>query len=127
ALPDGIRQIGHNGSGFCFDNEQPRHRVFLAAFEIASRPATNAEYLEFIAAGGYERAELWLSEGWDLRAAQGWNAPFYWERIGDDWQSFTLNGMQPLDLDAPVCHVSYFEADAYARWAKARLPTEAEW
>ena len=126
-LPDGIRQIGHDGERFCFDNEQPRHRVFLDAFEIATRPVTNGEFLEFMSAGGYDRADLWLSEGWDTKSAHGWNAPFYWERAGDEWRSFTLHGMQPLDLDAPVCHVSYFEADAYARWANARLPTEAEW
>ncbi len=127
AHPDGIRQIGHGADRFCFDNEQPRHRVFLDAFEIASRPVTNGEFVQFIRAGGYERPELWLSEGWDVRTAQAWTAPFYWERCGDDWHAFTLAGMQPVDLAAPVCHLSYFEAEAYARWAKARLPTEAEW
>ena len=126
-LPDGIRQIGHAGTGFCFDNEQPRHRVFIDAFDIASRPVTNGEYAEFMGAGGYERAELWLSEGWDLKTAQGWNAPLYWEAEGQRWHTFTLAGMQSLEADAPVCHVSFFEADAYARWAQARLPTEAEW
>jgi len=126
-MPDGIRQIGHDGDGFCFDNERSRHRVFIDAFEIASRPVTNGEYLEFIAAGGYERPELWLSEGWDVRTAQGWDAPSYWCFEGEAWQLFTLNGMQPLVPEAPVCHVSFFEADAFARWAAARLPTEAEW
>lgn len=127
SVPEGIRQIGHGGDGFCFDNEQPRHRVFIDAFEIASRPVTNGEYAEFIAAGGYQRPELWLSEGWDVKTAQGWNAPLYWEADGGRWQVFTLNGTQPLAPAAPVCHVSFFEADAYARWAQARLPTEAEW
>ncbi len=127
SVPDGIRQIGHAGEGFCFDNEQARHRVFIDAFEIASRPVTNGEYAEFIAAGGYQRPELWLSEGWDVKTAQGWNAPLYWEADGVRWRVFTLNGTQPLAPAAPVCHVSFFEADAYACWAQARLPTEAEW
>ena len=126
-LPDGIRQIGHGGDGFRFDNEQPRHRVFIDAFEIASRPVTNGEYLEFIADRGYQRPELWLSEGWDVKSAQDWSTPLYWEADGMRWQAFTLNGMRSLQADAPVCHVSFFEADAYARWAGARLPTEAEW
>ena len=125
--PDGIRQIGHGGGGFCFDNEEPRHRVFLDAFEIATRPVTNGEYLEFIADGGYDKPALWLAEGWDVRTAQCWSAPLYWERDGDNWRTFTLHGMQPLAQNEPVCHVSFFEADAYARWAGARLPTEAEW
>src|SRR5450830_69108 len=89
----------------CFDNEQPRHRVFIDAFEIASRPVTNGEYAEFIAAGGYQRPELWLSEGWDVKTAQGWNAPLYWEADGARWQVFTLNGTQPLAPAVPVCHV----------------------
>ena len=127
AQPDGIRQIGHGGGGFCFDNEQPRHRVFIDAFEIASRPVTNGEYAEFIAGGGYERPELWLSEGWEIKSAQGWSAPLYWRPDGARWRSFTLHGVRPLNNDEPVCHVSFFEADAYARWAHARVPTEAEW
>ena len=126
-LPDGIRAIGHDGAGFCFDNELPRHRVFLDACQIASRPVTNGEYADFIADGGYDRHDLWLSEGWDVRHAQAWQAPLYWRRDGGRWTAFTLHGMQPLDPAAPVCHVSFFEADAYARWAGARLPTEAEW
>ena len=127
ALPDGIRRIGFEGSGFCFDNELPRHRVFLDAFEIATRPVTNGEYAEFIADGGYDRHDLWLSEGWDVRHAQGWQAPLYWQREDEGWSVFTLYGRRALDPAAPVCHVSFFEADAYARWAGARLPTEAEW
>ena len=126
-LPDGIRRIGHDGGGFCFDNELPRHRVFLDAYEIATRPVSNGEYAEFIAAGGYDRPELWLSEGWDVKHAQGWEAPLYWRRAGAGWSVFTLHGMHAPDPAAPVCHVSFFEADAFARWADARLPTEAEW
>ena len=127
AQPDGIRQIGHGGDGFCFDNEQPRHRVFIDAYEIAARPVTNGEYLEFVVDGGYERPGLWLSEGWDVKTAQGWSAPLYWQPDGAGWHTFTLGGMRPLAPGEPVCHVSWFEADAYARWASARLPTEAEW
>jgi len=128
ALPDGVRQIGHAGEGFSFDNERPRHRVFVGDFEIAERLATNAEYREFIDDGGYRRPELWLSEGWDARGAQGWQAPLYWlEREGGWSHHFTLEGARALEADEPVTHVSYYEADAYARWRGVRLPTEAEW
>ncbi len=127
SLPDGIRRIGHEGDSFCFDNELPRHRVFLDAFDIATRPVTNGEYADFIADGGYERHDLWLSEGWDQRHAQGWQAPLYWRREAAGWTVFTLHGRRVPEPSAPVCHVSFFEADAYARWAGARLPTEAEW
>ncbi len=127
SLPDGIRQIGHAGDGFRFDNEEPRHRVFIDAYEMAARPVTVGEYADFIADGGYRRAELWLSEGWDLCNAQGWHAPLYWHSGGEPGNAFTLHGVQKLDAREPVCHVSFFEADAYARWAGARLPTEAEW
>ena len=123
----GSREIGHARDSFCFDNETPRHRVYLNAFELASRPVTNGEYMEFMRDGAYERPELWLSDGWDARVAQGWSAPLYWEREGDHWSVFTLHGMSNIDPDEPVCHLSYYEADAYARWARARLPTEAEW
>ena len=126
-FPDGVRQVGHDGGGFCFDNEQPRHRVFADAYSIASRPVTVGEYADFIAAGGYRRAELLLSEGWDLRTAQGWTAPLYWQPEGEPGRAFTLHGIRSLDPGEPVCHVNFFEADAYARWADARLPTEAEW
>jgi ergothioneine biosynthesis protein EgtB len=101
--------------------------VYVAAFELASRLVTNRDYLAFIADGGYARPELWLSEGWDTRTAKAWQAPAYWRRDGDDWVAFTLSGTQRVDPDEPVTHVSYYEADAYARWAGARLPTEAEW
>lgn len=127
AYPSGLRRIGHAGSGFAYDNERPHHRVYVDAYEIASRPVSNREYLEFIAAGGYEKPEFWLAEGWDVRSAQHWNAPLYWERHRTLWRAFTLHDTQAIDPDEPVCHVSYFEADAYARWAGGRLPTEAEW
>jgi ergothioneine biosynthesis protein EgtB len=122
--------MGHDGSGFGYDNEFPRHRVFIEPFKLAQALVTNAEYLAFIDAGGYADAALWLSEGWDWRCSLGLSAPLYWLR-GDgqagQWQEFTLHGLQPLEPHAPVNHLSYFEADAYARWRDARLPTEAEW
>jgi ergothioneine biosynthesis protein EgtB len=127
AFPAGLREIGHGRGGFCFDNEGPRHRIYLNAYQLAARPVSNRDYLAFIADGGYQRPELWLSDGWDACTAQHWSAPLYWEREGAGWRSFTLRGMRELEPDAPVCHVSYYEADAYARWAGARLPTEAEW
>jgi len=123
----GIREIGTDGTAFHFDNEGPRHRALLQSFELATHPVTCGEYLAFMDDGGYRRPELWLSLGWDTVRAQGWEAPLYWSRQGERWQQFTLRGMRELDLDAPVCHVSLFEADAYARWADARLPTEFEW
>jgi ergothioneine biosynthesis protein EgtB len=122
-FPEGIRQIGHDGEGFAFDNEQPRHRVYLRPFEVAERLVTNGEYRAFMDDGGYQRPELWLSEGWDVRQTQGWTAPLYW---ADDGQ-FTLQGLRAIEPEEPVIHVSYYEADAYARWAGARLPGEAEW
>jgi ergothioneine biosynthesis protein EgtB len=127
ALPEGVREIGHAGEGFSFDNERPRHRVFVGGFEIAERLATNAEYQAFIADGGYRRPELWLAEGWDVRSAQGWAAPLYWISRDGSWSQFTLEGERALEPDEPVTHLSYYEADAYARWRGARLPTEAEW
>jgi ergothioneine biosynthesis protein EgtB len=125
----GLVDIGHDGRGFAFDNELPRHRVWLEPFELADRLVTQGDYLAFIEDGGYARPELWLSEGWDTCQRLRWQAPLYWQR--DDapgaWRRFTLHGLQPLRAAAPVCHLSFFEADAYARWAGARLPTEAEW
>jgi len=125
--PGGTREIGHRGAGFCFDNETPRHAVLVNPYELASRPVTNAEFMAFMADGGYARPELWLADGWDARCAQGWESPFYWEKTDATWQVFTLGGLLPVAPDEPVCHVSYYEADAYARWAGARLPSEAEW
>jgi ergothioneine biosynthesis protein EgtB len=131
-IEGGIHHVGHQGTDFAFDSESPRHEVLLRPFRIASRGVTNAEYLEFMQDGGYRRPQLWLSDGWDTVCAQGWNAPLYWERRDDSWWQFTLNGMKEpglkgLDLSEPVCHISYYEADAYARWNGSRLPTEKEW
>lgn len=124
---EGIRHIGHDGSGFSFDNEGPRHRVFLESFALASRLVTNGEYLEFIADGGYERPEFWLSDGWNAVQQFDWRAPLYWQQRDGYWLNFTLSGVRELNPNEPVCHVSFYEADAYARWTGARLPTEAEW
>lgn len=122
----GIRQIGHAGDGFCFDNETPRHAALLQDYVLASRLVTNGEYLEFIEQGAYRRPDLWLADGWNTVRQEGWQAPLYWERQQGQWLQMTLSGMQALDPDEPVCHVSFYEADAYARWAGARLPSEAE-
>ena len=122
----GLVEIGHDGPAFAFDNETPRHREYLSRYALASRPVTNGEFAAFTADGGYRRPELWLSEGWDWRNAQGVTAPLYWESDAGR-RAFSLHGMRALDPAAPVCHVSLFEADAYARWAGARLPTEVEW
>lgn len=125
---EGLQWIGAKGEGFCFDNETPRHRVFLEAYALASRLVTCREYLEFMEDGGYTRPEFWLSDGWDAVQNQRWQAPLYWEQHEDHtWSLFTLNGRRALNLEEPVSHVSYYEADAYARWAGARLPTEMEW
>lgn len=124
----GLTDIGHPGRGFSFDNELPRHKQYVAPFTLASRLVTNGEYLDFINAGGYANAALWLAEGWDWVRTQNLRAPIYW--FQDDkggWQEFTLHGAQPLDLNRPLTHISLFEADAYAHWAGARLPTEFEW
>ena len=130
-VAEGLRMIGQEGDGFSFDNEGPRHRVFLEPYSIASRLVTNGEYLAFIDQGGYRRPELWLSAGLAAAQDQRWEAPLYWERDADGrWTEFTLGGTRILEgaaLDDPVCHVSYYEADAFARWAGARLPTEFEW
>jgi ergothioneine biosynthesis protein EgtB len=123
----GVFEIGHNGDGFCYDNEESRHREFVEDFHLASRLVTNGEYLQFIEDGGYNRPEFWLSLGWFTVGEQHWNAPLYWGHRDGGWSAFTLSGLRELDKSEPVCHVSYFEADAFARWAGARLPTEFEW
>ena len=126
-LPESIVQIGHDGDGFAFDNETPRHRRLQCQSTIGSRLVTNGEYAEFIEAGGYERPQWWLSAGWATVQSGGWAHPLYWIRRNDDWYRFSLEGLVPLDRSAPVSNVSYFEADAYARFRDARLPTECEW
>jgi ergothioneine biosynthesis protein EgtB len=126
-LRGGLVPIGYDGAGFAFDNEGPRHTVYLRPFRLAGRPTTNGEYLEFIDAGGYRTPDSWLSEGWRVVQERGWQAPLYWERHGEAWWTQTLSGFVPVDLHAPVTHVSYYEADAYARWRGRRLPTEPEW
>lgn len=129
--PAALVEIGHDGRGFCFDNEVPRHRQFVEAFQLASRLVSNGEYLAFIRGGGYDNPDLWLSEGWDWVQANRLHHPLYWRSQEEgghtEWREFTLHGLQPLDVRRPVTHVSFFEADAYARWSGARLPTEAEW
>lgn len=127
SFDEGVYEIGHHGTAFSYDNETPRHRVFLEPFRIARRLSTASEYLKFINDGGYERPELWLSEGWDAMKRSGTKSPLYWSRQDGQWNEFTLAGLQPLALDRPVCHISYFEADAFARWSGCRLPTEFEW
>lgn len=123
----GVHEIGHDGSDFAFDNETPRHRVYLNDFALASRCVANGEYLAFMEDGGYEKPELWLSDGWQEVNERMWRAPLYWEPRDGSWWTYTLAGMRRLREDEPVCHLSYYEADAYARWAGKRLPTEAEW
>jgi len=122
-----IIEIGHNGDGFAYDNEGPRHRTFVSAFSLATRPVTNGEYIAFIEDSGYSRPEFWLSLGWMTVNEQRWDAPLYWTKRDGVWWNFTLSGLRPVDQSEPVTHVSYFEADAYANWAGARLPTEFEW
>lgn len=131
-IEGGIHLVGHEGNSFAFDNESPRHEVLLRPFQIASRAVTHAEFMEFMQDGGYRRPDLWLSDGWDTVCTQGWNAPLYWERRDNAWWQFVLNGggeagIKAVDPAEPVCHVSFYEADAYARWRGARLPSEEEW
>src|SRR5260221_13021420 len=127
SFPEGLHWIGYAGEGFAFDNEGPRHRQFVQSFQLASRLVTNGDYLVFIEDGGYENPLLWLSEGWATVQQEEWQSPSYWEKRDGRWWMMTLSGLREVDPAEPVCHVSYFEADAYARWADARLPTEAEW
>ena len=123
----GIRQMGHAGPGFAFDNESPRHEILVRPFRIATRLVTNGEYRAFLEDGGYRRPELWLSDGWATVRERCWQAPLYWEPLDDIWWTSTLSGFRPVKDDEPVCHVSFYEADAYARWRGFRLPSEGEW
>jgi ergothioneine biosynthesis protein EgtB len=123
----GLVEIGHAGPGFAFDNELPRHKVYLAPYELAARPVSNGEFLAFVEAGGYREPAHWLAEGWDWRVGLGLEHPLYWRQERGQWSEFTLGGASLLRPGQPVVHLSYYEADAYARWAGARLPTEAEW
>lgn len=123
----GMLELGHDGEGFCFDNELPRHRRFAEPFQLADRPVTVGEYLEFMSDGGYRKPTLWLSDGWTRRQEEGWECPLYWRQGENEWEEFTLFGLRPIEPAEPVCHVSYYEADAFARWAGARLPREEEW
>src|SRR5262245_46530253 len=123
----GLVEIGADGDAFAFDNERPRHRRWLDPFELARRLVTAGEYLEFMADGGYERSDLWLSDGWDARQRERWEAPLYWKQDDGAWRQVTLGGARAIDRSEPVCHVSFYEADAYARWKGARLPSEEEW
>ena len=125
--PAGLYSIGYEGEEFSFDNEIPRHQVYLQEYLLASRLVTNGEYLEFIEAGGYQNPDYWLSEGWKIARAQNWQTPLYWEKIDGAWWIMTLGGLRPLNKSEPVCHVSFYEADAYSRFRGKRLPTEAEW
>ncbi|MEP6901623.1 MAG: ergothioneine biosynthesis protein EgtB [Actinomycetota bacterium] len=126
-IAEGIYEIGYQGDGFCFDNELGRHKVFLHNFSIRKSLVTNAEYLEFIEDGGYENFNLWHSEGWDWVNQNAVNSPLYWHQSDGEWFSFTLSGLRKINLDAPVCHISFYEASAFAEWKEARLPTEFEW
>ena len=126
-FPGGLVDIGYEGGSFCFDNELPRHRSFLQPFSLASRLVTNGEYAAFIADGGYQRPELWLADGWATVQAQGWQAPHYWVEQDGESLEFTLHGLRARSAHQPVCHVSGYEAEAFARWSRARLPTEQEW
>ncbi len=127
ALVAGIHMIGHEGGSFSFDNERPAHQVLLQPVRIARALVTNGEWLEFMADGGYSTPSLWLSDGWATVEMQGWNAPGYWQHVDGAWFSMTLGGLRPVDPSLPVCHVSYYEADAFARWVGKHLPSEAEW
>ncbi len=127
SLPGGIYEIGHRGAGFAYDNEEPQHQVLLRDFRIFSREVTNGEWIGFIEAGGYQTPSLWLSDGWGTVQREGWEAPGYWELCDGAWHQMTLHGLREIEESRPVAHISYYEADAFARWAGHRLPTEFEW
>lgn len=127
AFEEGIYEIGNDGGEYTYDNEHPRHRVFLEPFELSDRLITNGEYMEFIEDGGYQRSPLWLDDGWATVNKRGWDSPLYWVKKEDEWHYYTLGGLRKINPHEPVTHISYFEADAFARWADARLPAEAEW
>ena len=127
SFSEGLYTIGHDGNGFAFDNECPQHPVFLQAFELSNRPVSNRQYLAFIEAGGYQNPQYWLSDGWAWVNQQQASAPLYWQQQDGQWWYYTLAGLEPVDMDAPVTHVNYYEATAYAHWAGGRLPTEFEW
>jgi len=126
-VAEGLHEVGHGGDGFAFDNEFPRHRVFLPAFSVATSPVCCGQYMAFIDDGGYQRPDHWLSQGWATVLERTWEAPLYWLKQDDRWMQFTLGGLVEVDPEWPVCHLSYFEADAFARWSSMRLPTEFEW
>ena len=126
-MPAGLHTIGFDGEGYCFDNEGPAHQIYLRPVRIARSLVTNAQWLDFIADGGYATPSLWLSDGWATVQAEGWEAPGYWRKVDGVSHALTLAGLRPVDPAAPVCHVSYYEADAFARWMGKDLPTEQEW
>lgn len=127
SFPEGIYETGNRGKEFVFDNETPRHKTFISNYSLADRLITNKEYIEFIEEGGYSRPELWLSDGWKVIESEKWDSPLYWEKVDNEWNAFTLSGFDKVIPDEPVCHVSLYEADAFARWCGTRLPTEEEW
>lgn len=124
---EGVYEAGHAGGSFGYDNEFPRHKTYIHPFQLADRLVTNGEYLQFIESGGYKDPKYWLDEGYAQAVENSWDSPMYWRKEGDEWHQFTLNGLEPLDMNEPVTHVNYYEADAYARWAGCRLPSEFEW
>jgi ergothioneine biosynthesis protein EgtB len=126
-VPSRVQTVGHQDDTFCFDNERPAHQVFIKPVRIARRLVSNGDWLEFMRDGGYAKAALWLSDGWATVEAEGWRAPGYWREVDGQWFAMTLGGLRPIDPAAAVVHVSYYEADAFARWAGKHLPDEAEW